>query len=106
MDLYIENRTKYYPNISKPEIEIKFEGQYGKLIINVNKNETLIKERQKIREKRKNKILYNNTLVIFFDTLSRAHFFRKLTKTIKFLNQFSKYEEKNEKKKYDYIPIF
>ena len=34
MDLYIENRTKYYPNISKPEIEIKFEGQYGKLIIN------------------------------------------------------------------------
>ena len=98
MDLYIKNRNKYYPNISKPEIEIKFEGQYGKLIINVNKNKTLIKERQKIRKKRKNKVLYNNALVIFFDTLSRAHFFRKLSKTVKFLNQFSKYEEKKEKK--------
>ena len=36
---------------------------------------------------------------MFFDTLSRAHFFRKFPKTIKFLNKFSKYETNNSKKK-------
>lgn len=48
MDLYNENKTKYYPNISQPEIEVKFDGDYGKLIINVHKNETLIREREEI----------------------------------------------------------
>ena len=43
MDLYNENKTKYYPNIPHPEIEVKIEGDFGKLIINVHKNETLIK---------------------------------------------------------------
>jgi hypothetical protein len=47
MDLYNENKTKYYPNIPHPEIEVKIEGDFGKLIINVHKNETLIKEREK-----------------------------------------------------------
>ena len=34
MDLYNENKTKYYPNKPKPEIEVYFKGDYGKLIIN------------------------------------------------------------------------
>ena len=32
-------------------------------------------------------------VVMFFDTVSRAHFFRKLPKTVQFLNKFSKYEK-------------
>lgn len=35
---------------------------------------------------------------MFFDTLSRSHFFRKFPKTSNFLNQFSKYEENYSKK--------
>ena len=38
MDLYNINKTKYYPDISRPEIEVKFENEKGKLIINVHKN--------------------------------------------------------------------
>jgi len=92
MDLYNKNKNKYYPNISRPEIEILFKNNIGKLIINIRKNYTLIKERKKLIKKRKNNLLYKNVLILFFDTLSRAHFFRKLPKTIKFLNKFSKYQ--------------
>lgn len=97
MDLYYSNKNKYYPNISKPEVEILFEEEKGKFLINVQRNETLIKERRNIL-KDKNKVMYKNVLVFFFDTLSRAHFFRKFPKTIKFFNKFVKYE-KNYKKK-------
>jgi hypothetical protein len=98
MDLYNENKTKYYPNIPHPEIEVKIEGDFGKLIINVHKNETLIKEREQSSKKIEGKSMYKNVLIIFFDTLSRAHFFRKFPKTIHFFNQLSKYETNPEKK--------
>ena len=98
MDLYNENKTKYYPNIPHPEIEVKIEGDFGKLIINVHKNETLIKEREKSFKKNEGKSMYKNVLIIFFDTLSRAHFFRKFPKTIRFFNQLSKYETNPERK--------
>jgi hypothetical protein len=96
MDLYNKNKTKYYPNISKPEIEVIFINKIGKIIINIQKNKTLIKERKRLINKRK--LLYKNILILFFDTLSRAHFFRKLPKTVKFLNQFSKYQTNYLKK--------
>lgn len=98
MDLYNKNKDKYYPNISKPEIEVLFNGNFGKIIINIEKNKTLIKERETIINKRKNKSQYKNILIMFLDTLSRAHFFRKFPKTIKFLNKFSKYETNMLKK--------
>ena len=88
---------KYYPNISYPEIEVIFKDNIGKIKINITKNKTLVKERKKIFNKRKNKF-YKNILILFFDTLSRAHFFRKFPKTIHFLNKFTKYETKYLKK--------
>ena len=99
MDLYNINKTKYYPDVSRPEIEVKFENEKGKLIINVHKNNTLIKERENYILNNKKNIIHKNILVLFLDTVSRAHFFRKLPKTITFLNEFSKYEKNPIKKK-------
>lgn len=48
MDLYNKDRNKYYPNIPRPEIEVIFEDLKGKIIINVHKNESLIKEREEL----------------------------------------------------------
>ena len=96
MDLYNKNKKKYYPNISKPEIELILEDYGGKIIFNIQRNKTLIKEREKIIKKKK--LLYKNILILFLDTLSRAHFHRKFPKTIKFLNKFSKYETNESKK--------
>ena len=98
MDLYNKNKSKYYPNISQPEIEVKFKDGFGKLIINVHKNITLINEREKIVNRNKNKLMYRNVIVMFFDTLSRAHFSRKFPKTINFLKPFFKYETDKKKK--------
>lgn len=97
MDLYNENKNKYYPNEPKPEVEVFFEGEKGKIIINIQKNNSLIKEREK--KINKDISMYKNILIIFFDTVSRAHFIRKFPKTIKFLNKFSKYETNYLKKK-------
>ena len=96
MDLYDKYKDIYYKNISKPEIEIVLEKKGGKIIFKIEKNETLIKEREKLINK--NGLIYKNILIIFLDTLSRAHFYRKFPKTIKFFNQFSRYERNYTKK--------
>ena len=99
MDLYNKNKDKYYPNISYPEIEVIFDGEIGKIIINIEKNETLIKEREKKINRKNNSIInYKNVLILFFDTLSRAHFFRKFPKIVRFLDIFSRYETNSFKK--------
>jgi hypothetical protein len=95
MDLFNENKDLYYPNTPKPEIEVTLNDKGGKITINIEKNETLIEERRKLKN---NNSIYKNVLVMFIDTLSRPHFFRKFPKTAKFLKQFSPYEENFSKK--------
>ena len=104
MDLYYKNKNKYYPNIPHPEVEVIFKGKKGKIRIKVSKNKTLIKERKaKINE---NNIMYKNVLIIFLDTISRTAFMRKLPKTMKFLNNFSKYETDPSKKNMTVFQFF
>jgi archaellin len=105
MDLYIKNKTKYYPNETKPEVYVKFNKGRGKIKIIVQKNKTLIKEREKKLGYYNNKLMFKNVIVLFFDTKSRAHFFRKFPKTISFLNKFSRYDT-NLKKKINNFSIF
>ena len=92
MDLYLKNKSKYYPKIEKPEIEITTKNNKGVVINKIIKNKTLIKERKKILNTNKKNIMYQNILIFFFDTLSRVHFHRKFIKTKTFLNQFSRYD--------------
>ena len=104
LDLYEKNKKLYYNNISRPEIEIHLNNDGAKILFNITKNQTLIEERKK--NINKNHILYKNVLVMFVDTLSRAHFFRKLPKTTSFLNQFSKYEKDFKKKNMTIFQFF
>ena len=100
MDLYLKNKTFYYKNESDPEILVILEKKKNNTLkIKVRKNRTLIAERKKISDKLKRERMFKNVLVIFFDTISRAHFFRKFPKTIHFLEQFTKYEKNYKKKK-------
>ena len=98
MDLYNKNKEKYYPNRSCPEIEILLGKDGGKIKFNIKKNKTLIKEKKLILKNKKKNLEYKNILVMFIDTLSRAHFHRKFRKTKQFLNEFSKYEPNYLKK--------
>ena len=106
MDLYNKDKEKYYPNREIPEIEVILSENGGKIKINIRKNETLIKERERIIFNNKNKMKYKNILIIFIDTLSRAHFFRKFPKTTYFLDKFSKYEKNPLRKKMTVFQYF
>lgn len=72
---------------TKPNLEIK-----------IKKNKTLIQQRTKISDKIKVKPFFKNVLIFFFDTISRAHFFRKFPKTINYLEQYTKYQRNYKKK--------
>ena len=104
LDLYNKNKKIYYNNTPRPEVEIHLNKDGGKIYFNIIKNKTLIKQREK--NTNKTHILYKNVLVMFIDTLSRAHFFRKFPKTIDFLNQFSKYEPNYAKKNMTIFQFF
>ena len=98
MDLYNKNNKKYYPKVDKPEIEIILTKNGGKIELKVKKNKTLIKEREEILKTNNNPPKYKNIILMFLDTLSRAHFHRKFIKTISFLEKFHKYEPNPFKK--------
>ena len=78
----------------KPEVTVKFNfwGE-GKVEINLQKNETLAKERKKKENKDS---LYKNILLIYIDAISRSHFLLSLKNLSKFIEKFML---KNENKK-------
>jgi hypothetical protein len=61
MDLYNKNKDKYYPNQFRPEVEVIFKENQGKIRINIQRNETLIKERK--NEINKSNQMYKNNLI-------------------------------------------
>ena len=78
----------------KPDVTVKFNfwGE-GKVEINLQKNETLAKERKKKENKDS---LYKNILLIYIDAISRSHFLLSLKNLSKFIEKFML---KNENKK-------
>ena len=89
MDDYNEGE---YKNEPRPEVEVTFDPktQLGNVSINVIRNETLSKERKE--KAKKSKSPYDNVLLIYLDAVSRQNFFRKLGKTVEFLEQFTRYD--------------
>ena len=106
MDLFKKKGKKFYPNNECPEIEILLTKNGGKIKFNIKKNKTLIKEKKLILKNNKDNLLYQNILVMFIDTLSRAHFHRKFRKTTRFLNQFSEYMPNHKKKNMTIFQFF
>lgn len=81
-----------------PEVYVDFTNNiFGELKININYNNFLSKTRL-AKEKNKNA---SNILFIFFDNLSRVHFYRQYKKTKKFLETFLTYKGFSTKEKPD-----
>jgi hypothetical protein len=96
-DMIDVEKEKNFEKGKKPEIFLKFdpETKKGHIGIKLEKNETLVKERRDNYDKLdKDEIpKYKNLLFIYIDSVSRAHFIRKMKKTQSFLEQF--YGENN-----------
>ena len=89
----LDNKTlvkKLFKN-NEPEIIIDYNhNKFGELIINLQFNQTLSKERKKFE---KNSSPYSdNLIIIFIDSVSRANSIRTLKKTLKFFEMFMKYK--------------
>ena len=96
MDLY---NKENYPDEPFPEVELFFnENNYGRIKINVIKNETLSKERKEISKNKHS--LFNNVLIIYIDAISRNLFQRKFYKLSKYIEQYMPYNKDEKEKGY------
>ena len=76
----------------RPEIILDYtRDPFGELNIHINYNKKLSNKR-KLLEQNKNA---NNIIFIFFDNLSRVHFYRQYKKTSNFLKNFFNYRRIN-----------
>ena len=83
-----------------PEVYVDFtdypddpDSKYGKIIFNLTRNETLVKERKKKEEN--NEVMFNNIIEIFLDTVSRANFIRKMPILKAWLEKYMKYDSED-----------
>ena len=96
---YFFNNLKNLENVNINEITTKLnietildfskDNNKGELKINLIKNETLSKER---KNSSSNNSIYDNVLLIFLSSISRAHFQRALPKLSKFISKLMSYE--------------
>ena len=75
----------------------------GKVIINLKKNNTLIKERENLAKKFS--VKYENIFFLYTDAVSRPHFRRKMKKTIKLLEDYY-YNNPNKKLNWNSYQFF
>ena len=78
-----------------PETIIDFSSnEYGELKINFTKNQSLSTQRKNIalNNQKKSESLYDNILMIFLSSTSRAHFQRAMPKLSKFISKLMGYE--------------
>ena len=74
-----------------PEQIVDFtKNENGELIINLNFNETLSQERKKLENNLNS--YSNNIMILYIDSVSRAHAMRQLKKTMQFFDKFSSYQ--------------
>ena len=92
----LDNMSEEQKKLPPPEVTLHFDKKgNGRVNISVKRNETLVNERKKLFEEKKNNIKFDNILFLYFDALSRNHFLKKLKKTKKLLEN---YYYKNPKK--------
>ena len=96
MDLY---NKENYPDEPYPEVELFFdENNYGRIKINVTRDEKLSKERKEISKDKHS--LFNNVLIIYIDAISRNQFQRKFHKLSKYIEQYMPYNTNENEKSY------
>lgn len=89
LDYNNKDNLKYLNENNKSDIILEFSNNFkdAKITIDLNFKSNLSK-RRKLKENKK--LIYDNVLFIFFDSVSRVHFQRAMRKTCKFLEKYMK----------------
>ena len=105
----VVDMDKIEENILKPEVYIDFSDKtqpYGKININLIKNNSLIEERTKISKNTTSS--FDNILFLYIDSLSRQHIKRKMKYLSSFIEQYldidkNKNNENSNFKSYQFL---
>jgi hypothetical protein len=98
--------------ISMPEVVLNFDNitNYGKITINITRNEDLVNQRINKINKKKDELtsasmpMFKNVLLIYIDAISRQHFIRKMKKTGEWIEKNMNKENKEAKfKAYQFL---
>ena len=97
VDMNNESLVKKICKENTPEIIVDYtHNPYGEIIINLNFNKTLSKERKLLE---KNSFPFaKNIIILYIDSISRAYSIRQLKKTLKFFEKFISYIGGHNKK--------
>ena len=103
-----KNSLNKLPKNKTPEVYIDYTNNpYGELKHKINFNQELSQKRLQLSE---NNNSSNNILFLYFDNLSRVHFYRQYKKTSKFIKKFLTFNgfstENNLKQKYHGFEFF
>ena len=91
IDMDNKTQLKKIGKENYPEIIIDFsQNIYGEMIINLNYNESLSKER--IKKEKNTKPYSKNIIILYFDSVSRRNALTQLKKTVKFFEKFMPYK--------------
>ena len=82
-------------NSKDKEIFLSFKNNKGKIMINLKKNNTLIREKRKLAKKFK--VKFENVYIIYLDALSRINFIRSFKKSSKIIEKIINGNKKNVK---------
>ena len=96
----LDNKTqiKYLEPNKKPEVYVDYtNNKFGELKFNINFNDSLSKIRSSLEIQNDS----SNILFLFFDNLSRVHFYRHYKKTKEFLKTFLSFQGFSTKEKPD-----
>jgi hypothetical protein len=91
-------------NSLKPEVFIDFSDKnypYGKINMNLNKNNSLVEQREKIAKNTTS--TFDNILFIYIDSLSRQHIKRKMKYISSFIEKYMGNAENSNFKSYQFL---
>ena len=85
----IKNRISIVNRDNNSEVLLKFNHStdLGEITLSIKRNETLVKLRNEQTLKKTNPVKSKNILLIYIDSISRAHFKRKMKKTMEVLDK-------------------
>ena len=103
IDMNNETHLKFLSKNEMPEVTLEFNDDFsfGKINISLIKNEEISKERKEISKNTNSK--FENILFLYIDSISRAHFKRKMKKTSQFIEKFMKYNKKSNYSSYQFL---
>ena len=87
----------------RTEVMVDYRGETSKVLINIYRDEDLLKVRLPLYKRLGKQMLAKNLMIIYIDALSRRHFMRKMKKTAAWIEKFHNKSGENKLTSYQFM---